>query len=246
MDRIQIEGKNPIIEALKSGKKLERLYIQDGTDARKIGEILSLAKQGRTVIEYMPKHRLENMAESHAHQGIIAILPEVEYAVFEDMVEDALSKDSSPLFVILDEIQDPHNLGAIIRSSECAGSAGIIVPSRRSAPLSTTAYKASAGAMAHVPIARVTNLADAINYLKSKNIWVIGTDSQGEICYNADLTGALALVIGSEGKGIRRLVKEKCDSIVSIPMQGNINSLNASVAAGILIFESVRQRKTRG
>ncbi len=246
MDRIQVEGKNPIMEALKSGKKLEKLYIQDGTDNRKIGDILTLAKQGRTVIEYVPKHRLENMAESHAHQGLIGILPEVVYAEFEEMVDEALGKNNSPLFVILDEIQDPHNLGAIIRSSECAGAAGVIVPARRSAPLSSTAYKASAGAMAYVPIARVTNLADAINYLKSKNIWVIGADAEGEICYNADLTGALALVIGSEGNGIRRLVKERCDNVVSIPMEGEINSLNASVAAGILIFESVRQRKLKG
>jgi len=245
MERIQVEGKNPIMEALKSGKKLERLYIQDGTDSRKIGDILTLAKQGKTVIEYVPKHRLEGMAQSTAHQGMIAILPEVVYAEFEEMVEAALQESDSPLFVILDEIQDPHNLGAIIRSSECAGAAGVIVPARRSAPLSSTAYKASAGAMAYVPIARVTNLTDAINYMKSKNIWVIGADADGEVCYNADLTGALALVIGSEGDGMRRLVKENCDRVVSIPMTGNINSLNASVAAGILIFESVRQRTSK-
>ncbi|MBN2879826.1 MAG: 23S rRNA (guanosine(2251)-2'-O)-methyltransferase RlmB [Clostridia bacterium] len=246
MERIQIEGKNPIMEALKSGKKLERLYIQDGVDSRKIGDIVALAKQGKAVIEYVPKHRLEAMAQSTAHQGLIAILPEVAYSEFEEMVDAALKESDSPLFIMLDEIQDPHNLGAIIRSSECAGAAGLIVPARRSAPLSSTAYKASAGAMAYMPIARVTNLTDAINYMKSKNIWVIGADAEGEVCYNADLTGALALVIGSEGEGIRRLVKENCDRVVSIPMTGNINSLNASVAAGILIFESVRQRTNKG
>ena len=232
MERIQVEGKNPIIEALKSGKTIERLYVQDGTDKRKIGEILDLAKKSKTVVEYVPKHRLENMAKSHAHQGIIGVLPEVSYVNFEQMVDDALVNDESPLFIVLDEIQDPHNLGAIIRSSECAGAAGVIVPARRSAPLSSVAYKASAGALAHMPIARVTNLVDAIKYLKSKNIWVIGTDAQGETCYNANLTGALALVIGSEGKGMRRLVMENCDSVVSIPMKGRISSLNASVAAG--------------
>ena len=242
MDRIQIEGKNPILEALKSGKTIERLYVQDGTDKRKIGDILDLAKECRAVIEYVPKQRLDNMAQSHAHQGLIGILPEAAYADFEQLVEDTLKENTSPLFVILDEIQDPHNLGAIIRSSECAGVAGVIVPARRSAPLSSVAYKASAGALAHIPIARVTNLVDAIKYLKSKNIWVIGTDAEGESCYSADLTGALALVIGSEGKGIRRLVAENCDNVVSIPMEGKINSLNASVAAGVLIFESKRQR----
>ncbi len=242
MDRIQIEGKNPILETMKSGKTIERLYIQDGMDKRKIGDILDMAKTGKTIIEYVPKHKIENMAKSHAHQGLIGILPEVSYVPFEKMVDDVLENNPVPLFIILDEIQDPHNLGAIIRSSECAGASGIIVPARRSAPLSTVAYKASAGALAHMPIARVTNIVDAIKYLKEKNIWIIGTDADGEICYNADLTGALALVIGSEGRGIRRLVMENCDNVVSIPMNGKITSLNASVAAGILIFESVRQR----
>lgn len=246
MDRIQVEGKNPILEALKSGKIIEKLYVLKGMDNRKIGDILDLAKSNKTVIEFVPKQRLDNMANSHSHQGLIAVLPEVEYTEFEGMVDEALENNSSPLFVILDEIQDPHNLGAIIRSSECAGVAGVIVPMRRSAPLSSVAYKASAGALAHMPIARVTNLVDAMKYLQSKNIWVIGTDAEGELCYNADLTGALALVIGSEGKGMRRLVNENCDNVVSIPMEGKINSLNASVAAGVLIFESVRQRKTKG
>lgn len=245
MDRIQVEGKNPILEALKSGKIIERLYVLNGMDKRKIGDILDLAKVNKTVIEYVPKQRLENMAKSHSHQGLIAVLPEVSYTEFEKMVDKALENNDSPLFVILDEIQDPHNLGAIIRSSECAGVAGIIVPARRSAPLSSVAYKASAGALAHMPIARVTNLVDAIKYLKNKNIWVIGTDAKGELCYNSDLKGALALVIGSEGSGMRRLVKESCDNVVSIPMEGKVTSLNASVAAGVLIFESVRQRKTK-
>lgn len=245
MDRIQVEGKNPILEALKSGKIIERLYVQNGIDKRKIGDILDRAKRNKTVIEYVPKQRLDNIAKTHSHQGLIGILPEVAYVNFEEMVDKTLESNSSPLFVILDEIQDPHNLGAIIRSSECAGAAGVIVPARRSAPLSSVAYKASAGALAHMPIARVTNLVDAINYLKEKNMWVIGTDAQGESCYNADLTGAMALVIGSEGKGIRRLVRENCDSVVSIPMEGKITSLNASVAAGILIFESVRQRNNK-
>jgi 23S rRNA (guanosine2251-2'-O)-methyltransferase len=245
MDRIQVEGKNPILETLKSGKIIERLYILNGMDKRKIGDILDLAKMNKTIIEYVPKQRLENMAKSHAHQGLIAVLPEVSYTDFESMVDKALENNASPLFVILDEIQDPHNLGAIVRSSECAGVAGVIVPARRSAPLSSVAYKASAGALAHMPIARVTNLVDSIKYLQSKNIWVIGADAKGELCYNADLTGALALVIGSEGDGMRHLVKENCDNVVSIPMEGKIASLNASVAAGVLIFESIRQRKMK-
>ncbi|MEX1377943.1 MAG: 23S rRNA (guanosine(2251)-2'-O)-methyltransferase RlmB [Eubacteriales bacterium] len=246
MDRIQIEGKNPILEALKSGKTIERLYVQDGTDKRRISDILDLAKQGRTVVEHISKQRLDTMAQSHSHQGLIGILPEVSYTDFEELIDSVLEENQSPLFVILDEIQDPHNLGAIIRSSECAGAAGVIVPARRSAPLSSVAYKASAGALAHMPIARVTNLVDAIKHMKSKNIWVIGTDAEGESCYRSDLTGALALVIGSEGKGIRRLVMENCDNVVSIPMEGKINSLNASVAAGVLIFESKRQRIAKG
>lgn len=242
MERMQVEGKNPILEALKAGKIIERLYILEGMDKQKTVRILALAKPNKTVIEYVPKQRLERLATTHSHQGIIGIMPEVDYVNFEDMIETALSNDTSSLFVILDEVQDPHNLGAIVRSCECAGVAGIVVPARRSAPLSSVAYKASAGALAHMPIARVTNLVEAIKYLKKKNVWIIGTDVDGTSCYMADLTGPLALVIGSEGDGIRRLVKENCDSVVSIPMSGKVNSLNASVAAGVLIFESIRQR----
>lgn len=243
MDRIQIEGKNPCIEALRSGQSVDRLLVLDTIEKHKIHDILELAKQNKAIVEYVPKQRLDRIAESHSHQGIIAMVASIEYVDFETMIDRAMDEDTPPLFLILDEIQDPHNLGAIIRSANCAGVCGVIVPQRRSAPLSAVAYKASAGAISYVDIARVSNLANAIDYMKNKNIWIAGTDADGTICYETDLTGALALVIGSEGDGLRRLTKEKCDFVTAIPMRGDITSLNASVAAGVLMFESVRQRR---
>lgn len=241
-DKMQIEGRNPIWEALKAKKSIEKLFIQKGLDAGRMRELISLAKRNNVLIEYVPKAKLDDITQTYKHQGMIGVLPAVDYSDFDEMIKQAFEKDESPLFVALDEIQDPHNLGAIIRSAECSGAAGVIVTQRRSAPLSAVAYKASAGAVEHIPIARVKNLVDAIEDMKQSGIWVIGTDAQGEAYIKSDLTGPMAFVIGSEGKGMRRLVKEKCDSVVAISMNGKINSLNASVAAGVLLFESVRQR----
>lgn len=244
-DILQLEGINPIREALKAHRLIEKIYIQNPLNSHRIKEIISLARNAKILIENVPKIRLDRMSETDNHQGLIAVLPAVAYKDFDTVIDEVFNKTKTPLIVMIDEVQDPHNLGAIIRSAECAGADAVFITARRSASLNAVCAKASAGAVEHIPIAKVNNLVNAIKQLQKMGIWVIGSDEKGTTCYDADLTGAVALIIGSEGTGIRRLVKETCDNIVSIPMLGKISSLNASVAAGVLLFEVLRQRRMK-
>jgi len=237
-----LEGKNAIWEALKAGRVLDRLLIAQGTEESGIAPLLAVARRGQTRIERVPKAMLDKYSLRGKHQGIIAFLPAMEYADFNETIQAALQENPTPLVMILDEIQDPHNLGAIIRSAYCSGAACVIVPQHRSCGLTATVAKASAGAIHHIPVCRVTNLAHAIHELQEKGFRVFGADMDGQNCFETDFTGThVGLVIGNEGEGIRRLVKEACDASVSIPLIGDIDSLNASVAAGILMYEVLRQ-----
>lgn len=245
-NRMQLEGKNTVWEALKAGRTIERIYIQKDMETGKVRQIIGLAKRSGIIVDYVPKVKLDKISQTGKHQGLIATIPSVEYKDFDQMIQEGFAHSDAPLFIALDEIQDPHNLGAIIRSAECAGACGIIVTERRTAPLSATTYKASAGAIEHIGIARVKNLAAAVDQMKEAGLWIVGSDAKGNTMDQVDMTGPMVIVIGSEGQGIRRLVLEKCDHVASIPMLGKVNSLNASVAAGILMFESVRQRQAKG
>ena len=239
----QVEGRNSIKELLISNKDINKLFVQKGEKHGSINEIISLAKQRRIVVVEVEKNKLDKMSQTGNHQGVIAIVPPFEYCEIDDILEFAKSKKEEPFIVILDEIEDPHNLGSIIRTAECVGVHGIIIPKRRAAQVNSTVLKTSAGAVEHVNIARVNNINDAINYLKENDMWVYGADMQGSCDYNKqDYKGGVALVIGNEGKGISRLVKENCDFVVKIPMSGKINSLNASVSAGIIMYEIYNQK----
>ena len=237
-----IEGRNPVLEAYRAGKTIDKLFILDGSDDGPIKSITREAKKYDTIINYVDKERLDNMSETGKHQGVIAYAAAYEYAEVEDILNAAKEKGEDPFIFILDGIEDPHNLGAIIRSANLAGAHGVIIPKRRAAGLTSTVVKASAGAINYTPVAKVTNITRTIEELKEKGIWFMCADMAGEVMYKQNLTGPIGLVIGSEGEGVSRLVKEKCDFISSIPMKGDIDSLNASVAAGIMAFEIVRQR----
>ncbi len=234
-----ITGKNAVLEALKSDMTVDTVYVSPGKD---LGALIKLAKEKGAVIKDVDAAKLAQIAGGKHAQGVAAQISSTAYCTVEDILEISKKKGTSPFIIICDEIEDPHNLGAIIRTAESAGADGIIIPKRRSASLNLTVHKTSAGAASHLPVARVANLPSAIENLKKNGVWVYGADMDGSLCYDTDLKGAVALVIGSEGFGMGRLVKEKCDGIVSIPMNGKINSLNASVAAGVLIYETVRQR----
>ena len=239
----KIEGRNAVLEAFRSGKTIDKLFVQDGC---KDGPILSITREARkhdTLIKYVPRERLDQLSETGKHQGVIAYAAAYEYAEVEDILKNARDKGEEPFIFLLDNIEDPHNLGAILRTAECTGAHGVIIPKRRSAGLTYTVGKASAGALEYVPVARVSNLAAALEDLKKRGLWIYGADMEGTPWCEAELTGPAALVIGSEGAGIGRLVKEKCDVILSLPMRGKINSLNASVAAGVLMYEFMRQRQ---
>lgn len=237
-----IFGRNAVLELLSSNK-VEILYIQKGNLKGSIEKIIGKAKDNKIIIKYVEKIKLDNMSEGGSHQGVAASVLEYEYYSVDDILKDAASKNEDPFIVILDEIEDPHNLGAVIRTAEVAGAHGIIIPKRRSATVNSTVYKASAGAANYLKVSKVTNITETIKYLKSKNIFVYGTDGDAKSYYNkTNLTGPIALVIGNEGKGISRLVKENCDELIKIPMYGKINSLNASNAAAIVMYEVVRQR----
>lgn len=239
----QIEGRNSVIELLKSGKDINKLYIQKGEKHGSIVEIIKLAKQNRIIINEIDKNKLEEMSESHNHQGVIATVPPYEYCEVEDILELAKKRGEKPFILILDGIEDPHNLGSIMRTAECTGVHGIIIPKRRAVAVNSTVNKASAGAAQYIKVARVNNINDTINYLKNENIWVYGTDMQGDSYYDEqDYNSGIGIVIGSEGFGISRLVKENCDFLVKIPMKGKINSLNASVSAGVIMYEVMKQR----
>ena len=237
-----IEGRNPVIEALKSNRTIEKLYIAKGDIEGSIKIIISKAREKGIIIQEMDKKGLDNMSVTKNHQGVIARVSPFEYSSVEEILEVSKEREEDPFVIILDEIEDPHNLGSIIRTANACGAHGIIIPKRRSASVTQTVLKVSAGAAEGMKIAKVTNLNQTIKELKDNGLWIIGTDMDGEACYSANLKGAVGLVVGSEGKGISKLVKQNCDLIVKIPMKGTINSLNASVAGGIIIYEILRQR----
>ncbi len=237
-----IEGRNAVIEAFRAGKTVDKLFVLEHCKEGSMNTILREAKKRDTVIQYVKKERLEQMSETGKHQGVIAYIAAYEYASVEDILKKAEEKGEPPFVVILDDIEDPHNLGAIIRTANLAGAHGVIIPKHRAAGLTATAVKASAGAINHTPVVKVTNIAKTIEDLKDKGLWFVCADMGGTTMYDLDLKGAIGLVIGNEGKGGSRLVKEKCDFVASIPMFGDIDSLNASVAAGVMAYEIVRQR----
>ena len=242
----QVEGRNSVTELLKSGKDINKLYVQKGEKHGSINEIIKLAKQNKVVITELDRAKLDQMSESHNHQGVIAIVPPYEYCDVDEILEYAKSKNESPFILILDGIEDPHNLGSIIRTAECSGVHGIIIPKRRSVQVNATVNKTSAGAAQYVKVARVNNLTETIKYLKENDVWIYGTDIEGKCYYNEQkYNSGVAIVIGSEGFGMSRLVKENCDFLVKIPMVGKINSLNASVSAGILMYEVFNQRNNK-
>ena len=238
-----IEGRNAVIEALRAGESIDKIYLQKGETDRTLGHIASKARSAGVVVVEADKRKLDAMSRTHAHQGVIALAAVREYVSVESILQRAADRAEAPLIVVCDEISDPHNLGAIIRTAECAGAHGVIIPKRRSAGLTAVVAKTSAGAVAHVPVARVPNLPALLDELKEAGVWVFGTAADGDrLLYDADLKGPAAIVIGSEGTGMGRLVAEKCDFKVRIPMKGRLNSLNASAAAAILMYEAVRQR----
>ena len=237
-----IEGRNAVLEAFRAGKPIDRLFILDGCQDGPIKSITREARKGDTILSYVKKERLDQISETGKHQGVIAYAAAYEYAEIEDMFKLAEEKGEPPFIILLDNIEDPHNLGAIIRTANQAGAHGIIIPKRRAVGLTATVAKTSAGAINYVPVAKVTNLSNTIEELKEKGMWFVCADMDGEVMYKLDLKGPIGLIIGGEGEGVGRLVKEKCDFVAKIPMKGDIDSLNASVAMGILSFEIVRQR----
>lgn len=238
-----IEGRNAVTEALRAGTAIDKVYIAKGETDAALGHIAAKAKAAGAVVVDVDRRKLDFMSRTHSHQGVIAVAAIREYVEVEDILAAAREKGENPLIVVCDELSDPHNLGAVIRTAECAGAHGVIIPKRRSAGLTAIVAKTSAGAVAHVPVARVPNLTKTLNDLKQEGIWVFGTAAGASTSlYQADLKGPAAIVIGSEGTGMSRLVAETCDFNVSIPMKGKLNSLNASAAAAILLYEAVRQR----
>ena len=242
VEEFTIEGRNAVLEALRSGKPIDRIYIQDGCQDGPIMSIKREAKKHDTLIKYVAKERLDQMSETRKHQGVIACAAAYEYAQVEDMLALAEEKGEPPFLFLLDNIEDPHNLGAIIRTANLAGAHGVIIPKNRAVGLTATVARTSAGALNYTPVAKVTNLGKTIEDLKKKGLWFVCADMGGTTMYSLDLKGPIGLVIGNEGEGVGRLVKEKCDFVASIPMKGDIDSLNASVAAGVLAYEIVRQR----
>ncbi len=240
------EGRNAVMELLKAGKTVDKLFLSADVSGR-MADIVALAKQAGAVIVECDKRKLDSMSETGVHQGVIAQAAAHEYVTLDDILQVARDRNENPLIVICDGLTDPHNLGAVIRSAETAGAHGVVIPKRRSVGLTATAAKASAGAIEHIGVARVTNLAAAIDELKEQGLWVFGADAGGDKnLYDADFAGSAAIVIGSEGNGLSRIVHDKCDFIVSIPMKGKVNSLNASAAAAVLLYEAVRQRTQEG
>lgn len=237
-----IIGRNPVIELLKSGKDIQSVLIAKGEREGSIKKIISLCRQNKVVLKTVDRKKLDLMCSGANHQGVAATVPQHEYALVEDILNYAEEKGEDPFIIICDEIEDSHNLGAIIRTAEACGVHGIIIPKRRSAGLNYTVAKTSCGAVEYMRVARVANLASTIDSLKKKNIWVYCADMDGQPWCSTDFTGGCAIVVGNEGKGVSRLIKEKCDVTVSLPMRGKINSLNASVAAGIIMYEAARQR----
>lgn len=238
----QIEGRNAVLEAFRSGKCVDKLFILDGCQDGPVRTIAREARKTDTIINYVSKERLDQLSETHAHQGVIAQVAAYDYSTVDEILARAEEKGEAPFLIILDNVEDPHNLGAIIRTANLAGAHGVIIPKRRAVGLTSTVTKTSAGAINYTPVAKVTNIVRTIEELKEKGIWFVCADMGGETMYDLDLTGPMGLVIGNEGEGVSRLVREACDFTASIPMKGDIDSLNASVAAGVLAYEIVRQR----
>lgn len=237
-----IIGRNAVLEAFRAGKTVDKLFVLDGCQDGPVKSILRESRKQSTLVKYVSKEKLDSLSEHGKHQGVVAITAACDYAEMEDLFAAAQAKDEDPFFILCDEIEDPHNLGAIIRTANLAGAHGVIIPKRRAVGLTGTVAKVSAGAVNYTPVVRVTNLARTIDELKERGMWFVCGDMDGELMYRQNLTGPIGLVIGNEGNGVSRLVREKCDYIASIPMKGDIDSLNASVAAGVLAFEIVRQR----
>ena len=241
-EEMTIEGRNAVMEAFRSGKTIDRVYVLKGCQDGPINSILREARKHDTLVNFVAKERLDQMSETGKHQGVIASAAAYAYAEVEDMLKRAEEKGEPPFLFLLDDIEDPHNLGAIIRTANLAGAHGVIIPKRRAVGLTATVARTSAGALNYTPVAKVTNLSATIEELKEKGMWFVCADMGGTTMYDLNLTGPIGLVIGNEGDGVSRLVKEKCDFVASIPMKGEIDSLNASVAAGVLAYEIVRQR----
>ncbi len=242
-EEFMIEGRNAVIEAFRSGKNVDKLFLLEHSKESAVNTVIREAKKQDTLIQYVKKERLDQMSETGRHQGVIAYIAAYEYATVDEILKNAEKKGEAPFIFLLDDIEDPHNLGAIIRTANLAGAHGVIIPKRRAAGLTATAVKASAGAIHYTPVAKVTNLSKTIEDLKKQGLWFVCADMGGTMMYDLDFTGSIGLVIGNEGRGVSRLVKEKCDFTAAIPMAGDIDSLNASVAAGVLAYEIVRQRR---
>ena len=238
----KIEGRNAVLEALRAGKPIDKLYVLDGCPDGPVRTIIREAKKSDTIINYVKKERLDQLSETGHHQGVIAMAASYEYATVEEILEKAKEKGEAPFIFVLDNIEDPHNLGAMIRTANLAGAHGVIIPKRRAVGLTPTVARTSAGAINYTPVAKVTNLKQTMEQLKKEGMWFVCADMDGTPYYQMDLKGPMGLVIGNEGEGVSRLIKETCDFVASIPMKGDIDSLNASVAAGVLAFEIARQR----
>ena len=242
IEELKIEGRNAVLEAFRAGKTIDKLFVLEGVKDGPIATILREAKRQDTIVNFVQKERLDQLSETKKHQGVIAMAAAYTYSEIEDILEKAKEKKEAPFIFILDDIEDPHNVGAIIRTANLCGAHGVIIPKRHASGLTATVAKASAGAIYHTPIAKVTNITKTIQELKEKGIWFVCADMNGTRMYDLDLKGPIGLVIGNEGTGVSRLVRENCDFIASIPMNGDIDSLNASVAAGVMAYEIVRQR----
>lgn len=242
-DEFTIEGRNAVIEAFRSGRSIDRLYVQEGCQDGPVLTILREAKKRGTLVKFVDKERLNHMSGTGRHQGVIAAAAAYEYAQVEDILQAAKDRGEAPFIILLDNMEDPHNLGAIIRTANLAGAHGVIIPKNRAVGLTATVARTSAGALNYTPVARVTNLAKTIEELKKEGLWFVCADMDGTVMYDLDLKGPIGLVIGGEGDGVGRLVREKCDMTAAVPMKGDIDSLNASVAAGVLAYEIVRQRR---
>lgn len=241
-EEFTLEGRNAVIEAYRAGKTIDKLFVLEDCKEGSMNTVLREAKKHDTVINYVKKERLDQMSETGKHQGVIGYLAAYEYATVDEILDKAREKGESPFVILLDDIEDPHNLGAIIRTANLAGTHGVIIPKHRASGLTATVAKTSAGALNYTPVAKVTNISKTIEELKKEGMWFVCADMGGTTMYDLDLKGSIGLVIGNEGKGVSRLVKEKCDFVASIPMFGDIDSLNASVATGVLAYEIVRQR----
>jgi 23S rRNA (guanosine2251-2'-O)-methyltransferase len=246
MSKDFIGGRNPVIEALKSGREINKIWIAEGSQKGSIQQILGLAKESKVMVQYVPKKKIEQMVAEN-HQGVVASVAAYTYAEIDDIFDKAAQKGEDPFVLILDELEDPHNLGSIRRTADATGAHGIIIPKRRAVGLTSTVAKASTGAIEHIPVARVTNLSRAVDELKERGVWVAGTDASGRQDYRQlDGTLPIGLIIGSEGKGMSRILREKCDFLVQLPMAGHVTSLNASVAASVLMYEVYRNRRPLG